>query len=89
MDTLALPAIAALFVVTLCYVVWIRLVPFKTCRRCEGMGRIPRRSGHGRPKPCRHCHETGLRPRLIRIAARSAKRTFGNAEIGRSGTRER
>ena len=89
MNTPALPAIAALIAVTLCYVVWIRLVPFKTCRRCGGMGRIPRRSGRGRPKPCRRCHETGLRPRRIRLAARSIKRTFGNAEIGSTRVRER
>lgn len=89
MNTPVLPAIAALTIVTVCYALWIRLVPFKTCRRCSGMGRIPRRSGRGRPKPCRRCGETGLRPRLIRIAARSAKRTFGNAEIGGTGTRDR
>lgn len=89
MDTLTGPTITALLAVAVCYGLRIWLVPFKTCRRCSGMGRITTRSGRGRPKPCRRCHETGLRPRLIRLAARSAKRTFGNAEIGRTGTRER
>jgi hypothetical protein len=76
MDTLTGPAIAALLVVTVCYGLRVWLVPFKTCRRCSGMGRIATRSGRGRPKACRHCHDTGLRPRLLRKAGRAAVRTW-------------
>lgn len=83
MNTPASSASVILAIITVCYLLRIWLVPFKTCRRCKGMGRTARPSGRGRPKPCRRCKETGLRPRLIRITARSAKRIVDQAEIGR------
>ena len=59
MDTLTGPAIAAILIVTVGYGLRVWLVPFKTCRRCSGMGRSATRSGRGRPKACRHCRSTG------------------------------
>lgn len=76
MNTLTGPTIATLLVVTVCYGLRVWLVPFKTCRRCSGMGRIATRSGRGRPKECRRCRATGLRPRLLRKTGRAATRTW-------------
>lgn len=58
--------VAIIAVVTVCYVLRVAAVPFKTCRRCGGMGRIRPRTPRGRPKDCRRCRTTGLRPRLSR-----------------------
>jgi len=76
MHTLTGPAITLALIVTVGYGLRVWLVPFKTCRRCSGMGRIPTRSGRGRPKECRRCHSTGLRPRLLRKTGRAAVRTW-------------
>lgn len=46
--------------------------PFKNCRHCKGLGRIPARTERGRSKLCRRCKGTGLSPRL---SARTAGRT--------------
>jgi DnaJ-class molecular chaperone len=78
-DTPALAAIAAPILVTLGYRSHLRRHPFKTCRHCDGYGRIPAR--RGRPKPCKHCDGHGIRPRAwrkpgnqVRAIARDAKR---------------
>jgi len=88
MNTPASSASTIIAIVTVCYLARAWLVPFKTCRRCRGMGRIAHPSGRRRPKPCTRCHETGLRPRMIRIAARGVKRIIDNAEIGSDQARE-
>lgn len=69
--------IPALIVVTLGYLTWVRIVPFKTCRHCHGLGRIQRRIG--RPKPCKHCGGHGIRPRAFRGAQRTARRLRAEA----------
>lgn len=54
---------------------WIfRLItrPFKNCRHCKGLGRIPARTARGRAKACRRCSGTGL---TARASARAAGRT--------------
>ena len=76
MDTLPAPAIGCLLLITLCYAMRVWLVPFKTCRRCSGMGRIGRKSGRGRPRPCRRCKGHGIRPRLIRKTGRGMRRSW-------------
>lgn len=80
MHTPDMVAIAAPIVVTLGYRSHVRRHPFKTCRRCGGYGRVPTRTGRGRPKACRKCDGHGIRPRLwrkptnqVREIARDAK----------------
>jgi DnaJ-class molecular chaperone len=75
----ALPAITFLALVTLCYLLrgWLR--PFKTCRRCRGYGRIPSRTGRGRPRPCPRCKGHGVKPRATARARRHARRTIDDA----------
>jgi DnaJ-class molecular chaperone len=75
--TPAIPALTLLALLTLGYLIRRLTRPFKTCRRCHGMGRIPRRIG--RPKPCRHCDGHGIRPRLTHKAARTTRRTYHDA----------
>ena len=78
-ETPELAAIAALIPITLGYRARIRRHPFKTCRRCQGMGRIRTRSGRGRPKPCPRCAGRGIRPRAFRRPQRSAARILDDA----------
>jgi hypothetical protein len=73
----ALIAITAL--TTLGYAVWVHFVPFKTCRRCRGYSRVPTRSGRGKPKLCRRCNGTGLRPRLFARPRRAAIQVLRDA----------
>ena len=72
-----IPLILALAVVTLGYLAWIWIRPFKTCRHCHGMGRIQRRIG--RPKTCKHCGGHGVRPRAFRGAQRTTRRLVDDA----------
>lgn len=74
---LAFALIPLALLVTLGYLGWAWLRPFKTCRRCEGMGRI--RNGRGRPKPCKRCGGKGIRPRAFRNPQRAARRLLDNA----------
>ena len=76
MNTPTAPAIAVLLAITVCYGLRVWLVPFKTCRRCSGFGRIGSKSGRGRPKACKRCHGHGIRPRLIRMAGRQMRRNW-------------
>lgn len=88
MNPPSLPAIdvvgtAVLFTLGNLGVAWFR--PFKTCRRCEGYGKVARRSGRGRPRPCRRCRGNGIRLRLSRrvlnlVRARFRAANFGPAE---------
>jgi DnaJ-class molecular chaperone len=71
--TPALIAIAALILVTLGYRSHVRRHPFKTCRRCRGYGRVPTRTGRGRPKACRRCDGHGIRPRTWRSPTNRAR----------------
>jgi len=70
-------AIGAAVMLTLGY--WLLMVarPFKPCRKCRGFGRLRRRLGP--PKNCRKCKGTGMRGRASRKAARTARRTWGDA----------
>jgi len=70
-----LPAITLL--ITLGYLLNVWLRPFKTCRRCHGMGRTPARIG--RPKPCRRCHGHGIRPRAFRRPGKAARHLLDDA----------
>ena len=74
--------IPALIVVTLGYLVWVRIRPFKTCRHCHGLGRIQRRIG--RPKPCKRCRGEGIRPRAFRSAQRTARKLRQDARAEES-----
>ena len=78
---------ALVLLVTLGYLARVLLRPFKTCRRCEGMGRIRTRSGRGRPKPCPRCAGRGIRPRAFRRPQRAAARILEDArgESARAG----
>jgi len=67
-----LALILVITLITLGYAVWVHFVPFKTCRKCHGYSRIPTRTGRGRPKLCRRCNGTGLRPRLLARPKRAA-----------------
>lgn len=71
------PAIPLALIVTLSYLLWVWLNPWKTCRRCHGYGRTP--TGRGRPKLCRRCDGHGIRPRAIRRSQRAAKRMLRDA----------
>lgn len=73
MHPLELAAIAVPILVTLGYRSHVRRHPFKTCSRCGGYGRVPTRTGRGRPKPCRKCDGHGIRPRLWRSPANRAR----------------
>lgn len=66
MYTLTNVAIAASLLFTLSYRARVRRHPFKTCRHCGGYGRVPTRTGRGRPKACRRCGGHGIRPRAWR-----------------------
>ncbi|MFB6675587.1 hypothetical protein ACFCWG_24815 [Streptomyces sp. NPDC056390] len=55
------------------------LKPFGRCRRCQGEGE--RTTRRGRLKPCRRCHETGLR---LRVGRRIHNRA---SALHRAGTR--
>jgi len=82
MHTPANPAftlITLAILVTLGYRIRVWLRPFKTCRHCDGMGRIRPRIGHGRPKPCKRCGGKGLRPRAFRRPQRAAVRIIADA----------
>lgn len=68
---------AIILLITLGYLLSVWWRPFKTCRRCHGMGRIQRRIG--RPKPCRRCHGHGIRPRAFRRPAKTAHRLLDDA----------
>jgi hypothetical protein len=68
-ETPDLAAIAIPILVTLGYRSRVRRHPFKTCRHCGGYGRVPTRSGRGRPKACRKCGGHGIRPRAWRASA--------------------
>lgn len=70
-------AIPLALVVTLGYLLWVWLVPWKKCRRCHGYGRTPTR--HGRPKLCRRCDGHGIRPRAFRKPQRAARRLLRDA----------
>lgn len=81
MDTPDIAAITVPILVTLGYRSRVRRHPFKTCRRCGGYGRVPTRTGRGRPRACRKCDGHGIRPRLwrkptnqVREIARDARR---------------
>ncbi|GIH21482.1 hypothetical protein [Rugosimonospora africana] len=61
------PILIPLFV-TLGYGLMCWVAPFRTCRRCQGMGR--RRTKLRRaPRPCRPCRGTGRRLRAGRWIA--------------------
>ena len=79
MSTPALALLAVAAIVTFGYWLWTKVKPFKNCRHCAGLGRIPTRSGRGAPKDCRRCKTTGKRPRAFRKPSRAARRTFGDA----------
>ena len=73
MVPLMLTAIGILILITLSYRSRVRRHPFKTCRRCGGYGRVPTRTGRGRPKACRKCDGHGIRPRAWRSSANRAR----------------
>jgi hypothetical protein len=82
MHTPADPAftlIVLAILITLGYRIRVWLRPFKTCRHCDGMGRIRTRSGRGHPKTCKRCGGKGLRPRAIRRPQRAAARILDDA----------
>lgn len=79
MSTPVLPLIAATAFITLGYWLWAKVKPFKNCRHCAGLGRIPTRTGRGTPKTCRRCKGTGQRPRAFRKPSRAARRALGDA----------
>jgi hypothetical protein len=76
----AFALIILILLVTLGYLARVWLRPFKTCRRCEGMGRIRTRNGRGRPKPCKRCGGKGLRPRAFHRPQRAAARVLSDAQ---------
>ena len=76
----ALPALfLVIALITVGYAVWVHFVPFKTCRKCRGYSRVPTRTGRGRPKLCRRCNGTGLRPRLFARPRRGAIQVMRDA----------
>jgi DnaJ-class molecular chaperone len=75
----AFTLIALAILVTLGYRIRVWFQPFKTCRRCDGMGRIRTRNGRGRPKPCKRCGGKGIRPRAFRKPQRAAQRVLTDA----------
>jgi DnaJ-class molecular chaperone len=75
----AITLIALSLLTTGGYLIRVRLRPFKNCRRCHGLGRIPTRNGRGRPKTCRRCKGAGLRPRALRRSGRAARQLVNDA----------
>jgi hypothetical protein len=63
--TLASITAPTLAAITLCYAAMCWLKPFRSCRRCAGLGRRPRRIGKGW-RPCRPCNGNGGRLRAGR-----------------------
>lgn len=62
--------------------------PFKNCRRCKGLGRIPARTGRGRAKLCRRCEGTGLTARAsARIAGYTARHVRNALDRETAGAR--
>ena len=51
--------------ITICYAAVCAAKPFRTCRRCNGLGLIGNRRGL-RSRPCRRCEGVGIRIRFGR-----------------------
>lgn len=75
----AITLLALTLLITFGYLLSVWARPFKTCRRCHGYGRIPTRTGRGRPRPCRKCRGHGLRPRAFRRPTRAARQLVRDA----------
>lgn len=75
----ALDLIAPATVITLGYLARVRLKPFKTCRRCNGYGKLPAGIRGNRRKSCPRCGGNGLRPRAFRKPTRVARQITADA----------
>ena len=73
METPELAAIAALIPITLGYRAHVRRHPFKTCRHCDGYGRIPAGIRGTKRKPCPKCGGHGIRRRALRATTNRAR----------------
>lgn len=77
-----LTAILTLLAITCCYAATCAASPFRTCRRCGGLGFHLRHTHAGtlkRGKECHHCRGAGLRIRAGRWLYNRAARTHHRA----------
>lgn len=79
MNALAAAAIAALFIVTLGYRARVRRHPFKSCRHCDGYGRIPAGIRGTKRRACRKCGGHGIRRRAWRAPANHTRAVIRDA----------